>query len=217
MYRKNASKRPGALFLAKIGKMRSKRPPVKNKNANERRGHAVNAPSITLRDTRPGTELARHLSVGDGAVFEAGKRGALHRKVDISVGTCFALTAAKQVLRYSNKTKSDADREPKNMHRCSQYQCISGKQILEVLRVLAVLRASTLRVLRVFRANTLLDTSILAAFRGSILWLLPVLQVFWGSILGVLAVSKISEYVQYTRSKIGFPQNTGIDGTEVAP
>ena len=72
-------------------------------------------------------------------------------------------------------------------HRCSQSlgveYGISGKQILSVLRVLAVYRALILRVLRVFRSFMLSDTSILAVFRGSILRLLPVLEELWGSIL----------------------------------
>ena len=39
----------------------------------KRPGHTVNAPPILFGGKRPGAELASHLSVGDGAVAEAGK------------------------------------------------------------------------------------------------------------------------------------------------
>ena len=77
-FRDNAStrlylnKRPGALVSAKKGKVRSKRPLSKRKCEKCPR-HTVDAPLIIFGGKRPGAELASNLSVGHGAVSEAGK------------------------------------------------------------------------------------------------------------------------------------------------
>ena len=91
------------------------------------------------------------------------------------------------------------------------------EKILEVLRVIAVLRVHVLRILRVpgsiLRFSTCTaDTARLAVFRGSLLhqlWILPVLQNISGFCIAgiagtastrVLGVPKYSEHEQYTGS-----------------
>ena len=56
-------------------------PPVKTKMRQTPRHHSERPPIIFLGE-RPGAMLASHLSVGDGAVPEAGKGGALRSKAD---------------------------------------------------------------------------------------------------------------------------------------
>ena len=64
---------PGRLFVAKTGKIRCKRP-LSLQKREERPGHtAVNAPLSFLGINARGPGWQRHLSVGDGDVFEAGK------------------------------------------------------------------------------------------------------------------------------------------------
>ena len=113
-YRDNASKRPhsvecpGALFSSKTGKFRSKRPLSKQK-CEKRPSNTVNAPPIIFGGKHPGAELASHLSVGDGAVSEAGEGlfyiGKL--KPGVWVGTCFAQQLNK--VRRGQKTKHVLD------------------------------------------------------------------------------------------------------------
>ena len=64
----------GALFSAKTGKIRNKRPLSKQKCV-KRPGHTVKAPHVIFCAKNPGTELASQLSVGDGAAVlsKAGK------------------------------------------------------------------------------------------------------------------------------------------------
>ena len=67
-------KRPGALFLTKTGKIRSKRPVKKlSKRMRQAPRYHGEHPPIILGGKHPGTKLASHLSVGDGAVSEASK------------------------------------------------------------------------------------------------------------------------------------------------
>ena len=133
-------------------------------------------------------------------------------------GSC--VQSGKASLRYCNRTSEFADKACTDAPSTWELS-ISGKYVLEVLRVLAVFRALILRVLlvlRVFRAFILSDTSILAVFRGSILVDTPCTgsilgfdtleyclysKVFRGLvllILRVLAGSQFSEYAQCTRS-----------------